>query len=126
MTDQEKRKAAAAIFTAAANGERIEWLNTASGAWNPCDPFDPTEGARQAVFRRTECFRIAPKPVTREWKPEEVPVGAVIKSKSGSIRTLITHVYSGSVRIGNGSEVMLDYLFANYTLADGSPCGVTE
>lgn len=60
-----------------------EWIK-----W--CDPEMPEWTATTAEFRRRPAKRLRP------WKPEEVPVGAVARSKDHSWRALIT----GSRKVG--------------------------
>lgn len=43
-----------------------------------------------------EDYRRKPKLSLRPWKPEEVPVGAVVRSKGGVARTVIVRQYSNS------------------------------
>lgn len=67
-------------------------------------------------------------PVFRPWKTiEEVPMLKEIRSKSGSDRAIISgvsrvndRVYVKSAGFANNGEYMLE----NWTMADGSPCGV--
>lgn len=71
MTTQERNKASAAIFTAAADGKECEW-NSHDKRWVKCDPF--ARGEYGNVINYPELCRIKPEPVTRPWsKPEDVP-----------------------------------------------------
>lgn len=79
-------------------------------------------------------YRVADEPKLRPWKPEEVPVGAVIKENNNkSYRWLIIFVGTYSVAMGAGHENMsLEHLVGPnwlYSLDHGKtwlPCGVEE
>ncbi len=80
-------------------------------------------------------IRIKPEPTLRPWKPEEVPVGAVVKS--GNNRWLITAVWNGKLFM-NGCDLhdderspSLQTLTMGYehSLDHGitwQPCGILE
>lgn len=67
---EEGKKAAVAIFNAAAGGKQFEAKNHASQEWEPCCPFMWPDD----VVRYPERWRIKPGPVTRPWNcAEDVP-----------------------------------------------------
>lgn len=63
MTDQEKRKAAVAIYAAHLDGKQTERDWPVVG-WNKADPFTWLD----EVFKYPERWRIKPEPVTRPWR----------------------------------------------------------
>lgn len=72
-------------------------------------------------------YRIAQEPTYRPWKPEEVPVGAVVRHKDNSIvRHVIVACTNDIVWTGPSARYSLPNMLANWTMADGSPCGVKE
>lgn len=93
-----------------------EWKHTTS----PCWALDSDE------------YRIAPDPVFRPWKPEEVPVGAVVRPKNQSpdnkYRGMISHVdCDGYVHLMGSSAVRTpEDLFNRFETENRNPCGVLE
>lgn len=94
-----------------------------SGYWSP-DVFHGTKLNLE--------FRLAPEPPAkrfRPWTPEEVPVGAIIRSKKHAWRSLILGVTSsGYIEIHDGGFAS-DFTIDNheYSLDHGKtwlPCGV--
>ena len=79
-----------------------EWHETTDPQWNPdCD------------------YRPCPKPKVKRWRPwnaNEVPLGKELIAKIGGRRVIVT------------DNFLVDrfLMFTNYTLADGTPCGVEE
>lgn len=79
----------------------------------------------------THDYRIAPEPPKepryRPWKSSEVPVGAVVMDKGSGFKHLIVSYRSGYVFVAGGQEAYLpDVMLQEYTMLDGSPCGVKE
>ena len=72
-------------------------------------------------------FRIKPEKKLRAWKDgSEVPVGKVVKSKAdGTGRYVIESAYETLVSVAGGSFKFTDMLH-EWTMDDGSPCGVEE
>lgn len=68
------------IMTAFANGETVE--HCSQNQWTVVE--DPGWGDVPS------CYRIKPK--LRPWKPDEVPVGAIIRAREGYKRLVITEV----------------------------------
>jgi hypothetical protein len=144
MTTQDRNKASAAIFTAAADGKECEWDSHDKG-WVKCDPF--AKGEYGNVINYPKLYRIKPKPVTRPWsKPEDVPLNCWVRSTRGSgddygLRSndpdsmhamLVTVSINGISYISKtiqyvawGSELLgrLEYSFDRKTW---QPCVVTE
>jgi hypothetical protein len=84
-----------------------------------CDGFTPS------------CYRIKPEPKLRPWKPEEVPVGGVIRRKSDGSRMLIINVFQSGVHVGDSiAPVGFDSLLKNFERFVGfgecQPCGIQE
>jgi hypothetical protein len=76
-------------------------------------------------------YRIKPEPKLRPWKPEEVPVGGVIRRKSDGSRMLIINVFQSGVHVGNSTTpVGFDSLLKNFERFVGfgecQPCGIQE
>lgn len=81
-------------------------------------------------------YRIRPQPKLRPWKPEEVPVGALVTYKSyepSTCRGIIMHVTGSKVWTTFDTEVDkdLDYMLSEHVHSlDGGktwkPCGVEE
>jgi hypothetical protein len=81
--------------------------------------------------RHTDRYRIKPEPKLRPWKPEEVPVGGVIRRKSDGSRMLIINVFQSGVHVGDSTTpVGFDSLLKNFERFVGfgecQPCGVQE
>lgn len=127
--EQERRKAAAAIFSAAAEGKVIEWLRRE--AWEVCDPFNIR--TNRNVINYPQFYRIQPAPVVRPWRFEEAPLILRVKHKNGSYPAV-------AVLVPNGYWVHWEVLpdrtnppqFFDFTLSescftqlDGQPCGQT-
>lgn len=138
MTKQERLKAAAVIFTAAADGKQIQWEQDDVG-WTNVDPFGDEDYGN--VRKHPECYRIKPEPKTRPWsKPEDVP-GPVcwVRSKQwsdgGDHEWLIHGVTSRGIRVlvyGNSDASYqwdsLERIRLEYSTdrKNWSPCVVTE
>jgi hypothetical protein len=78
-----------------------------------------------------EYYRIKPELKLRPLKPEEVPVGGVIRRKSDGSRMLIINVFQGGVHVGDSTTpVGFDSLLKNFERFAGfgecQPCGVQE
>jgi len=70
-------------------------------------------------------YRVKPEPKLRPWKPEEVPLGAVVIGKETGVKSLIVAALEQGVTLGAGF-CYYDKLLKYYVLEDGSPCGVSE
>jgi len=73
-----------------------------------------------------DCYRIAPEPKLRPWKPEEA-VGKVVRLKNDhryvSIITGVeSNIFISSINVTRDAQWYLE----NCECLDGSPCGVME
>ena len=85
-----------------ASHSMVDWVVTFTPKWS--DDFD---------------YRPCPKPKVKRWRPwnaNEVPLGKELIAKIGGRRVIVT------------DNFLVDrfLMFTNYTLADGTPCGVEE
>lgn len=62
------------IITAFAEGRAIQWRMSPKKGWE-------SYVENLSFENGPNCYRIKPEPKYRPWKPEEVPVGALIKFK---------------------------------------------
>lgn len=120
------------LFHALAEGKAIQRryinasTNTGDFRWEDTDFIDPAIPADR--------YRIKPTPTLRPWRPEEVPVGALVRNKqrdSEHNRYLIIAVNGDYVAAGRGMYEHLNILFNNseHSLDHGKtwlPCGVME
>lgn len=107
------------LVQALAEGKTIQRHYEEDG-WLDCD-------SSMTFSAAPKCYRVKPDPSPRPWTPEEVPVGAVIQRKGTKNRCLILAVLDckppQAVTQLTG-QAGLDYILANFTMPDGSPCGV--
>lgn len=125
MTPQ-RAKELLPIITAFAEGKTIQYLNT-SNEWEA----DEDLNFGSTPFR----YRIKPEPKLRPWKPGEVPLGAIIRSKSNPQNwAMVTGCLDGKVKIGIvGFDCDADFsnphLSCEHSIDGGKqwlPCGVEE
>ena len=126
MTREQAREAAA-VMLAFADGKEVQvrvrggtapWThhsNLLDGTWD-WDAFE---------------FRIKPTATLRPWTADEVPLGAWLRSKEGSWRSLILAVDSDGRIIGHyrGIEREAAFEHCEHSLDNGKtwlPCGVME
>lgn len=96
----------------------IDFSENSPSIWYPKDDFK--------IYRRK------PTPTLRPWRPEEVPVGALIRNKQRNAehnRYLIIAVYGDYIAAGQGMYEHLNALFNNseHSRDHGKtwlPCGV--
>jgi hypothetical protein len=69
-------------------------------------------------------YRIKPEPklIPFDFSDAEMLVNKIVKSKDGSIVSLITDAGIGKVWVGKWGDTY-DNLLKDYTFLDGSPCG---
>lgn len=118
----------AAAFMAWKRGETIEFWNTVDGKWWPI--FHSTQS-----LHKDHVYRRKPQPKLRPWKPEEIPVGAVVRETVGiqpHARWLITSVdYQGVAYTAYGQNKVTTLALEGreYSIDGGktwAPCGVVE
>lgn len=76
-------------------------------------------------------YRRRPEPKLRPWKPEEVPVGAIVRRHGSVAKMLIVGHGMGKVYYSQEGECCIDTLFVEFQHStDGGktwkPCGVEE
>lgn len=125
--NREEAKQLAAIMQAYADGKTIQGL-FASGEW-----IDLDSPSFKYAF---STYRIKQEPKLRPWKPEEVPVGAVVKC--GNNRWLITACWNNNPFLNGSCEHTYEKSPTLKTLAGAEythsldhgktwlPCGVLE
>src|SRR6185312_5675859 len=74
---REQAKIILPMLTAFAEGKQIQWRGRESERWYDCQygtnfSFNIGDGHE---------YRIKPEPTLRPWKPEEVPVGVIVKKE---------------------------------------------
>lgn len=79
MTEQDA-KHIGEIFAAAALGQKIEYKSLRSGNWMEQCPW----GQGSSLRNYPNNWRIKPKPKTRPWEAEDVPVMCWIRGRAGS------------------------------------------
>lgn len=121
-TTQEK----IAVMQAFADGKKVECKPHYARSWHVNVEYNwDWEGCD---------YRIAPEPKLRPWKPEEVPVGALVKTKDTGSRWVLAGInYGGLVLITGDKNNFRDtkYLFDHYTHSTDhgktwQPCGAME
>ena len=110
------------IITAFAEGKRIQF-NGKNIYKNWTDVEDP-------VFSSNFEYRVKPTSKLRPWKPEEVPVGAVVRHKKTGLRMLIEG-NNNDVVVMRAGDYSMELLLENwmYSVDFGRtwlPCGVME
>jgi len=128
MTREEAKKYLP-LIQAFAEGKTIQFRNKITQQWNDINI---------PAFELDREYRIKPEPKLRPWKPEEVPVGMLIRNKDRlyNARTLILATSDrGILKFGKSSvcpDVLdFDSALANYEHSTDSgktwhPCGVLE
>lgn len=126
--NQAQTKECIAVMQAFLDGKQIQFHNKKTDRWE-----DAPSGV--SWDWRKENYRIKPEPKLRPWKPEEVPVGAVVRC--GQNRWLITACWQGKPFL-NGCDAHDDERAPSLqTLTQGYehspdhgktwlPCGVME
>jgi hypothetical protein len=78
---------------------------------------------------KSRYYRTKPETKLRPWKPEEVPLGNVVKWKdarmNGDGRFVIMGCGDSFAQIGLQAYTLKEAL-RNFVMEDGSPCGVEE
>lgn len=115
------------IIQAILDGKQIQHATSVNGPW-----YDTTDAADNLFDCYGYHYRIKPTPTLRPWRPEEVPVGAIIFDKRGNNfhRHLIVGVdNNGLVAMTQQADDSCINLLAHYehSLDHGKtwqPCGV--
>ena len=115
-------------------GKKVEFSFDNGQSWLPiCYLFLNIDN--NAYLDKNYVFRLAQEPILRPWKPEEVPVGALIRTKSCcNYPSLILCVNVEAITISNFNPVQLKVRLENLTEYEHSldhgvtwlPCGVME
>lgn len=109
------------------SGERVESWNPATKEW--------AELKSGYFITDSTILRRKPQPKLRKWRPEEVPVGAIVRQKANpKSRTMITAAVEGKVLSGcwaMGDDWHGDWALekTEYSVDMGKtwlPCGVVE
>ena len=92
---RERAKELLPVIQAYAEGKTIQ-ASITNGCWDDIEQANWGSSINDHVR-----YRIKPEPKLRPWKPEEVPVGAIIRQKvNPENRVLITAVVNGRIRAG--------------------------
>jgi len=116
------------IMSAFIDGKIVQCKWRTDVEWRELSTIDP-------VWNWTDFeYRIKAEPSYRPWRTvDEVPVGAIIRDKrSSNLRTMIGGVWTRKngestvvkLMAGHTDPVTTPWLLENYTLDDGSPCGI--
>ncbi len=116
--NREHWKAMLPIITAFVEGKTVQISQFEGAGWK-----DIGDGA--IWMKEAGRYRIKPEPKLRPWKPEEVPVGAVVRRRADGLRQLLLgasnngcHIYIYEKSLG------FETILKEWELLDGSPCGV--
>lgn len=72
-------------------------------------------------------YKIVEPPKYRAWTDKEVPIGLVVRCKMPTTyRYMIVMAAPGEVKLALGATYTLKEMFCDFTMDDGSPCGVKE
>ena len=130
------------FIQAVAEGKTIQFNSEDGKGWRDCsDEHYPNTSFELWALERG-CYRIKPTPQLRPWKPEEVPVGALIHFDEDDSKKLpsiildvstdgkVTFCAKGSIMtIELESMIMKGWLHCEHSLDHGKtwlPCGVEE
>lgn len=134
---KEQAKAYLPFIQAVADGKVVQWKSRLTGQWSDCDNHYSVTGSPP------EELRIKPTSQLRPWKPEEVPVGALLKTKHKDyLNCVILGVFQNKVVLNtnppSGSYYINDLLTYHgghngdsvlHSIDNGKtwkPCGVVE
>jgi hypothetical protein len=115
------------LITAYAVGKKLQYRRLGCDAWKDVpDREDPVFGDSGVEYR------IKPEPKLRPWKPEEVPVGALIRKKGAQLPGVITDVDGLDIFIGQSGSCTFHQALENceYSMCwvnkVWEPCGVED
>lgn len=122
---KERAKELLPIITAFAEGKEIEGQYGDEKYWI---------SAQQPLWNENVKYRIKPTPTYRPWKPEEVPVGAILRSKVTGVNAkwLIVYCALEGISVGSGNTVFMhETIFERYEHSTDNgktwhPCGIQE
>lgn len=133
LTYEQIRNDKAAVIDfieAVANGKQVQYRYNDDVTWNDCVMYGTFLQDRGVEYR------IKPSPKLRPWKPEEVPVGALLKSEYNQEFLIVGRkgAWNGSVLISEiniikGGWQSFTTEGCMYSLDHGKtwlPCGVLE
>jgi len=124
MTDGQEVAHIITILTEWQSGKTIECRGDQWSAWKPAlAPF------HWELSKFPQNYRVKPEPKLRPWTPEEVPVGAVLRSKSNpQWRLLIVAVQGNNVFLGPDSLALdIPNLLEKFVRDNtNEPCGVED
>lgn len=117
---RERAKELLPVIQAFAEGKAIEWKCRGGANW--CGPLT------NPIWSDDNIFRIKPELRLRPWRPEEVPMGAVVVYKRNPIvRRLIVGITSdGHVYLGDSLIEQCSAMLEQWLLPDNKPCGVED
>lgn len=124
---RERAKELLPIIQAYSEGKEIEASNK-----NGC--VSAWEHTNSPSWREDFDYRIKQEPKLRPWKPEEVPVGACLKSKTTGERTLILANWWNKIQISaakslndlSTEEVLGHWEYSTDNGKTWHPCGIME
>jgi hypothetical protein len=116
------------LLQAAAQGKTLQ-CQSSSGEW-----WDVTENTEMGFTGDPITWRIKPEQTLRPWKPEEVPVGAVVKMTSQRCLIIAVNCNDKVVMADSTKNEVYGYpidmlIGSAYSLDHGKtwlPCGVLE
>lgn len=138
MNSRQQAKKWLPYIQAWAEGNTVEYQNEGETIWYPLEAAGAAEWFQEIDEIRNRKFRIKPEPKLRSWKPEEVPVGRLIRWKAGnSVYVIISVFLNNEIKCVGimhedgfkryGLDTLADY--CEYSLDGGKtwlPCGVEE
>ena len=121
LTPEQLRQTAAAIEAFNA-GDAVEF-QTIDGDWIPIQ-IPPSSW----YFIYDKGYRPAPKPAPpKPWDMNTCPtLPFEVLRKDKQVRTIVESATMSGLRLGGGFGASYNALLEEYTLSDGSPCGVTK
>lgn len=135
MTRQEAKELLP-IIQAFAEGKTIQWKNKNRSLWNEASE----ENAKLSFNTFAYSYRIKPEPKYRPFKSQEECWKEMLKHQPfGWLKSKQWGSYSsiGTVGKGNGKGLIIrstdechkdcmDYIYEDFTFADGTPFGIKE
>lgn len=96
---QEQAKELWPVIKLWSEGRQMQFKHIEDSGWQDYQEY--REGVEGCSFRKDYLYRIKPEPQYRPWKPEEVPVGALLRSEAGQEFIIMGRqgIYSDSVEI---------------------------